>query len=66
MVRRPPGVGAFEFTALAALRAAQLQRGCEPRVAPAAKLAITAQQEVADGKVARVAVPSQPTEAPPE
>jgi hypothetical protein len=32
MVKRPDGMNAFEFVVLSALRAAQLQRGCTPRV----------------------------------
>jgi len=36
---------------LSALRAAQLQRGCLPRVEQSPKKAVTAQYEVAEGKV---------------
>jgi hypothetical protein len=32
MIRPPQPMGAFEFVALAALRAAQLTRGCRPGV----------------------------------
>ena len=65
MVRRPPGLNAFEFAVLAGLRAAQLQRGCFPRVVPSDKVAVTAQQEVAEGKVVRaVSSPSAPIAAP--
>jgi DNA-directed RNA polymerase subunit K/omega len=46
----------FEFSVLAGLRAAQLHRGCTPRVPPAPKVAVTAQHEVADGKVVRAVV----------
>jgi hypothetical protein len=53
MVKRPAGMNAFEFSVLSSLRAAQLSRGCTPRVARAAKLAVTAQTEVAEGKVLR-------------
>ncbi len=61
MIRRPPGLNAFEFAVLAGLRAAQLQRGCFPRVVPSDKVAVTAQQEVAEGKVIRAApTPSEP------
>lgn len=51
MVKRPKDMNAFEFVVLSALRAAQLQRGCTPRVEQSAKLAVTAQHEVAERKV---------------
>ena len=51
MIRRPAGVGAFEFAVLSTLRAAQLMRGCVPRVDGAHKATVTAQLEVAAGKV---------------
>ncbi len=51
MIRRPDGMGSFEFVALASLRAAQLMRGCAPRVTENHTTAITAQLEVAEGKV---------------
>lgn len=54
MIQRPPGVGAFQFVVLAALRAAQLIRGCRPRVAGTHKVIVTAQVEVAEGKVMQV------------
>jgi len=54
MVRRPDGMNTFEFIVLSALRAAQLQRGCTPRVAQSAKKAVTAQHEVAEGRVLAV------------
>jgi hypothetical protein len=38
---------------LSSLRAAQLYRGCSPRVEPSGKVAITAQHEVAERKVQR-------------
>jgi len=53
MVRRPSGMNAFEFAVLCGLRAAQLQRGCTPRVPPSEKVAMTAQHEVAERKVVR-------------
>jgi len=55
MVKRPDGVNAFEFAVLCGLRAAQLQRGCTPRVAPSEKIAVTAQHEVAERKIVRSA-----------
>ena len=53
MIRRPSGISAFEFAVLSGLRAAQLNRGCTPRVERSAKIAITAQQEIAERKVLR-------------
>ena len=55
MVKRPDGMNAFEFAVLSGLRAAQLQRGCTPRVPPSDKVAVTAQQELAERKVVRSA-----------
>jgi DNA-directed RNA polymerase subunit K/omega len=40
---------------VAGLRAAQLARGCTPRVAGSGKVTVTAQAEVAEGKVVREA-----------
>jgi hypothetical protein len=51
MVRRPDDMNAFEFVVLSALRAAQLHRGCTPRVEQSPKVAVTAQHEVATRKV---------------
>lgn len=70
MVQRPPGFNAFEFVVLSGLRAAQLMRGCTPRVVSGHKVITTAQMEVAEWKVVRAApltvgVP-QPTSAPVE
>ena len=47
IIRRPADLGAFQFVVLASLRAAQLVRGCTPRVAVGHKHTITAQLEVA-------------------
>jgi DNA-directed RNA polymerase subunit K/omega len=44
-------MGAFEFVAVAALRAVQLARGCRPRVDGVHTTAMFAQREVAEGKV---------------
>ena len=54
VVRRPTDSGAFEFAVVSSLRAAQLIRGCTPRVESTHKVIMTAQLEVAAGKVARV------------
>ena len=51
MIQRPAGIGTFEFVVLATLRAAQLMRGCRPRVDGIHKAAVIAQLEVAQGKV---------------
>ncbi|PWT81193.1 MAG: hypothetical protein C5B57_11010 [Blastocatellia bacterium] len=61
MIQRPPGMGAFQFVVLAGLRAAQLIRGCHPRVDGEHKAIVTAQFEVAEGKVTEVTtVPHEP------
>jgi DNA-directed RNA polymerase subunit K/omega len=51
MTPRPPGFNPFEFVILSSLRAAQLMQGCRPRVEAAEKAIVTAQREVAAGKV---------------
>jgi DNA-directed RNA polymerase subunit K/omega len=51
MIQRPAHINAFEFVVLSSLRAAQLMRGCTPRIASTQKLIMTAQLEVATGKV---------------
>jgi DNA-directed RNA polymerase subunit K/omega len=60
MVKRPDGMNAFEFVVLAALRAAQLHRGCTPRVEQSEKVAVTAQHEIAERKVLRLAATAEP------
>lgn len=70
-VHRPDGVGAFEFVVLSTLRAAQLMRGCIPKVERAHKATTTAQWEVAAGQIVNIhdySVTAQPigaTPAPP-
>lgn len=54
MIKRPDDISTFEFSVLSGLRVAQLYRGCSPRVEPSAKVAITAQHEVAERKVQRL------------
>jgi hypothetical protein len=44
-------MGAFHFSVLSTLRAAQLLRGCTPRVEGLHKYTVIAQCEVAEGKV---------------
>lgn len=51
MVKRPNGMNAFEFSVLSGLRAAQLSRGCAPRVERTGKITVTAQHEIAERKV---------------
>ncbi len=51
MTFRPAGTGALEFVKVSALRAAQLMKGCTPRVPASHKATTTAQHEVAAGKV---------------
>jgi DNA-directed RNA polymerase subunit K/omega len=53
MVQRPAGTNVFEFVIVSKLRAAQLMRGCTPRVTPSHKAVVTAQREVAEGLVLR-------------
>lgn len=52
MIHRPPEMGAFQFVVVAALRAAQLTRGCTPRITESHTVAATAQREVSEGKIA--------------
>jgi DNA-directed RNA polymerase subunit K/omega len=54
VIQRPAEFSAFEFVVLSGLRAAQLLRGCTPRVESTHKLIMTAQMEVATRKVVRV------------
>lgn len=51
MISRSADDNSFEFVRIAALRAAQLLRGCVARVPAATKAVITAQREVAAGLV---------------
>lgn len=60
MVKRPNGMNVFEFVVTSGLRAAQLNRGCTPRVEQSAKVAVTAQHEVAERKVVPVREESKP------
>ena len=61
MVHRPGASNAFEFVVVASLRAAQLMRGCTPRVEAIGKAVTIAQREVAEGKVARAAIAAKIT-----
>jgi RNA polymerase Rpb6 len=51
LIQPPVGMGNFRFVVLSALRAVQLTRGCVPRVDGDHKKTVTAQREVAQGKV---------------
>jgi DNA-directed RNA polymerase subunit K/omega len=53
VVHRPPEISAFEFVILSSHRAAQLMRGCTPRVPAGEKTIVTAQREVAGGMITR-------------
>ena len=55
-MKRPDGVGAFQFVILASLRAVQLTRGCLPRIEGNHKLAVIAQMEISEGKVVQQAL----------
>jgi DNA-directed RNA polymerase subunit K/omega len=55
VIQRPIALNPFEFVVVAGLRAAQLARGCTPRVTGSDKITVTAQAEVAEGKVVREA-----------
>jgi len=56
-------ISKFEFVRVSALRAAQLMRGCTPRVPASGKVTTTARREVAGGKV--FALPRVPPLTPP-
>ena len=59
-MQHPAGIGAFQFVVLASLRAAQLTRGCRPRIDGAHKNTVMAQLEVSQGKVVQESVPVRP------
>jgi DNA-directed RNA polymerase subunit K/omega len=54
MVKRPEEFNKFEFVVVSSLRAAQLMRGCVPRVTSTHKIIMTAQAEVAGGMIVRL------------
>jgi DNA-directed RNA polymerase subunit K/omega len=56
MISRRADVNSFEFVIVSALRTAQLVRGCTPRVPASEKRTVTAQREVAAGKVSRTPI----------
>jgi len=64
VIQRPDGVGAFQFVILSTLRAAQLIRGCRPRVDGMHKATVTAQIEVSEGKVTQMFTPVEAIAVP--
>ena len=64
MIQRPPGVGAFQFVVLATLRAAQLMRGCRPKVDGLHMATVIAQLEVSSGIVTQVFTPPDAMSGP--
>jgi len=57
VIPRPTHIGAFHFVVVASLRAAQLTRGCLPKVEGLHKATVTAQLEVSEGRIVAVDVP---------
>ena len=57
VVTVPAGMGAFKFSVIAVLRVAQLRRGCVPLVCDSGSLTVTAQREVAAGKIVQAHTP---------
>jgi len=66
LMQRPAGIGAFEFVILASLRAAQLMRGCRPKIEGFHKNTVLAQLEVAQGKVTAQSAEEAALEALPD
>jgi DNA-directed RNA polymerase subunit K/omega len=58
-----PGIGTFEFIVLSSLRAAQLMRGCSPRISATNKRMVIAMMEVAGGEIRRSPEPEAGTVA---
>jgi DNA-directed RNA polymerase subunit K/omega len=58
MIQRPPNVGRFQFVVLAARRAEQLLRGCQPKTEGTHKATVAAQLEVSQGTVVQVSAES--------
>jgi DNA-directed RNA polymerase subunit K/omega len=54
MINRSPLANSFEFVVIAALRTAQLQKGCVQRVLGTHKFTTLAQMEIVAGKVRRL------------
>ena len=60
IARRPAHMNAYEFVAVAALRAQQLLAGCTPRLDGQHSATVMAQMEVASGSVTRAIDASAP------
>ncbi len=58
MIQRPSSIGSFRFVVLSVLRTKQLVRGCTPKVTAGRRPSITAQMEVAEGKITGLPVPA--------
>jgi DNA-directed RNA polymerase omega subunit len=59
MIAAPPGVGVFHFVVLASLRAAQLMRGCRPKIEGCPhKPVFMALREVSEGKIRQLMLPA--------
>ncbi len=56
MIAPPPGVGVLQFVVLASLRAAQLMKGCRPKLEGLHKPVFMALLEVSQGKVSELIV----------
>lgn len=54
MIHRPAHLNPFEYIRVASMRTAQLMRGCTARVPASHRAVLTAQAEVAAGKVSAV------------
>lgn len=54
-MQAPSGMSTVEFVVVASLRAAQLSRGCTPKVEGEHKRIVIAQMEVAQRKIVRIA-----------
>jgi len=63
VIHRASDSNPFEFVRLAVLRSAQLQRGCSPRVPASHRSILTAQLEIAAGKVHAEVRPDTPLHA---
>ncbi|MGE0703563.1 MAG: DNA-directed RNA polymerase subunit omega [Vicinamibacterales bacterium] len=57
MYAPPPGVGVLQFVVLASLRAAQLMRGCRPKLDGFHKPVFMALREVSEGKISEWTAP---------
>ena len=64
MIRPPKGVNPFEFVVVSGQRAAQLMKGCTPKVENDHKLVSKAQLEVATGIVKALDREDLPSDAP--